>query len=324
MPKPRRQQIVLSETPYYHCVSRCVRRAFLCGEDKVTKKSFEHRRAWIEERLLFLSGVYTIDICSFAIMSNHSHIVVKINSETAKNLDDIEVLSRWHKIHYGTHLTRQYCKDQKLDLELMSTLIATVNIYRKRLSDLSWFMRDLNEYIARLANEEDKCTGRFWEGRFCSQPLLDDSALLACMVYSDLNPIRSGLAANVETSDHTSIQQRVNAALQGKQPSCLLPFTGGESLKEANGINFELQDYITLVDATGRSIREDKTGYISQNEKDILTKLGIEKENWVEITNNFEKHFKGAVGKESSLNTYLDNTQNKRRPNYHKVCKYFV
>ncbi|WP_068545411.1 transposase [Thalassotalea crassostreae] len=324
MPKPRRQQVVLSETPFYHCTSRCVRRAFLCGKDKASKKSFEHRRAWVEERLLFLSSVYLIDICAFAIMSNHSHVVVKVDVEKAERLSDIEVLYRWHKIHYGTQLTRQYCKNNQIDKHLTSTLGATIKVYRKRLCDLSWFMRDLNEYIARLANEEDKCTGRFWEGRFTSQALLDESALLACMVYCDLNPIRSGLAKTVQNSSYTSVQLRIKSALSGKQPSQLLPFTGGKSLNKTNGICFEINDYIALVETTGLSIRDDKAGYIDKNECNILSDLGIEEENWIEIAQNFESHFKGAVGKEASLNIYVKNTRYKRRPNHKNSQKYFA
>ncbi|MEW6996231.1 hypothetical protein AADZ86_00795 [Colwelliaceae bacterium BS250] len=226
MPKPRKQQIFLSETPYYHCVSRCVRRAFLCGKDAITQKSFEHRREWVQERLLFLSSVYTIDVCAFAVMSNHTHVVIKVDSKKSKRLTAKEVLERWHKIHYGTLLTRKFCDETCFDSTLIPTIKATARIYRERLSSLSWFMKDLNEYIARLENAEDNCTGRFWEGRFTSQDLLDDASLLTCMAYVDLNPIRAQMANDLKASDHTSVQLRIDSAIKG-----VLKPMGSERLK---------------------------------------------------------------------------------------------
>ncbi len=67
MTKARSQQVSLEDTPYYHCISRCVRRAFLCGEDHVTGENYEHRKSWVVEKLKELSEVFAIDICAYVI-----------------------------------------------------------------------------------------------------------------------------------------------------------------------------------------------------------------------------------------------------------------
>ena len=210
MPHPRYRQVSIDNTPYYHCVSRCVRRAFLCGADPVTGFDFEHRRQWIIDRIKLLSSVFAVELCAYAIMSNHYHIVLKVNVDQVMQWSDKEVARRWMQIFNGNLLVHQYLMKAELTKTDLKYVASTITTWRHRLCDLSWFMRCLNEPIARMANAEDHCTGRFWEGRFKSQALLDERALLACMAYVDLNPIRACMAKTPEDSDYTSIQERIN------------------------------------------------------------------------------------------------------------------
>ena len=296
MPKPRSQQISLLDTPNYHICSRTVRKAFLCGVDKETGVSFEHRRTWIEKRIFQLSQVFAIDICAHAIMHNHLHLVLHVDSEQVKNWSTSDVLERWHTLFKGTFLTQKYQNKQPLDKFQLAMVEDTADIYKKRLMDISWFMRSLNEPIARQANREDKCTGHFWEGRFKSQALLDEGALLSCMAYVDLNPVRADIAITPEQSNFTSIQLRIKSAIKGDQPKALMAFVGNEQKEKTTGIRFSLKDYLTLVDETGRIIRDDKRGAISQKAEKILARLHISDDNWLKLTTEFESVFTGAVG----------------------------
>ncbi|WCN13402.1 transposase [Marinomonas mediterranea] len=304
MPRPRNQQVSLSDTPYYHCISRCVRRAYLCGEDVVTGKSFEHRRGWIENRLLFLAQIFDIDVCAYAVMSNHIHVVLHVNAQDAKDWTTREVIERWHKLHKGTLLTQKYIRGEELPKAVMEMLEVTAETYRQRLMDISWFMRDLSEPIARQANFEDNCTGRFWEGRFKSQALLDEAALIACMAYVDLNPLRANIADTPETSQFTSVKKRVKSAKRAEQPQELMPFIGNERENQPTGIAFKLKDYFDLVDLTGRVVREDKRGSIDLSLSPILQRVGISHENWITIATQFESNSSSIVGAEASLKEY--------------------
>jgi REP element-mobilizing transposase RayT len=276
MPRARKTLVSLDATPYYHCVSRCVRRAFLCGEDKFSGKSFEHRRQWIEDRLLELAEAFAINIAAYAVMSNHYHVVLHINREMAQQWSAAEVIDHWHRLFKGSLLSQRYACGENLSRAERDALTEQVNEWRERLMTISWFMRCANEPIAREANHEDNATGRFWEGRFKSQALLDEKALLACMAYVDLNPIRAKMAKTPEQSDHTSIQQRINTQQPGhrdQQPEALLPFVGYPRKDMPQGLPFQLNDYLELVDWSGRILRDDKKGAIPDHLPDILQRL---------------------------------------------------
>jgi len=175
--------------------------------------------------------------------------------------------------------------------------------WRQRLASISWFMRCLNEPIARAANREDDVSGRFWEGRFKSQALLDEKALVACMAYVDLNPIRAKIAQSPETSAHTSIKRRIERAHATPLPnhldqlsSGLLPFAGNPRNDMPRGLPFSLSDYLELVDWSGRIIREDKKGQIPAQLPDILQRLELDSRHWLYLTQHFEHPFRQLVG----------------------------
>jgi len=196
----------------------------------------------------------------------------------------------------------------------IDTVLELAEVYRQRLYDLSWFMRTLNEDIARRANAEDGVKGRFWEGRFKSQALLDEPALLAALAYVDLNPIRAGIAESPEESDHTSIQERIRGASgEGNPKEVPKTQSGNEPRKsrdlppaplmpfDATGrtpwaIPFDFRDYLELVDWTGRAIRPDKRGFIPENAPKILGRLGIEPRQFIEYSGRMLKVFGTAVG----------------------------
>ena len=314
MPLPRKRQISLVDTPYYHCVSRCVRRAFLCGEDKLTGQSFEHRRQWVEDRLLRLARVFTIDVCAYAVMSNHTHVVLHIDSDAAKALSDIEVARRWQWIHQIPIIVQQFIDTQQMPRCQIqrSTLKETLSVYRHRLCDISWFMRELNEHIARQANKEDDCTGHFWEGRFKSQALLDEQALAACMVYVDLNPIRANIALTPQSSHHTSIKRRIENAREGYQPSNLQPFENNAAPHFCKHLPFKLDDYLALIDTTYRNTTKTQTTGIIATDNPILSRLVLNTPHWEALTHGFEDIFSVAAGTITSLEQFKANTQRKR------------
>lgn len=323
MPQSRKSQISLEDTPYYHCVSRCVRRAFLCGRDKLTGRSYEHRRQWVEDKLLLLPNIFAIDVCAYAVMNNHTHVVLHIDEKQTADWSAKEILERWHKLFKGTLLGQQFLAGKTLSNTELLTVEGIAKVYKSRLCDISWFMRVLNEGIARKANKEDECSGRFWEGRFKSQALLDEAALISCMAYVDLNPVRAKIAKTPEESNYTSIKQRIQHVLGNKQPSSLLPFLGNSQSVVVKGLAFCVKEYIELVDMTGRCIIEDRKGFIEPEQASILARLKITEHNWLIMTTCFTKTFHGAVGREELLEQYHERHQHKRRSNYQSCLKLF-
>jgi REP element-mobilizing transposase RayT len=209
---PRHEIVAHDIVGLYHCIVRCVRRAFLCGQDPASGKNHDHRKEWIRLRLQELAAIFGIDVCGYAVMSNHFHIVLRVRPDLAQDWSDEEVALRWRLLFPPRdEATGLQTEPGQHDLDIITSDPERVAELRKRLVSLSWFMRCLNEPIARAANKEDKCSGRFWQGRFRSVALLDEAAVLACSVYVDLNPIRAGVAVTPEESEFTSAFDRIRS-----------------------------------------------------------------------------------------------------------------
>lgn len=312
----RSDQINLAATPYYHCMTRCVRSSYLCGVNYEKNKDFSHRKDWIVERIQHLSSVLAIQVCSYAIMSNHYHLVLFVDLDKAKSWQPKDIIERWKQI-----FPKDAQKFEDLSKHLSQEKIdEKIALWRDRLMDVSWFMRCLNEKIARLSNKEDGCKGRFWEGRFKSQALLDEGALLSAMAYVDLNPIRADQAVAPEYSLHTSVHERIQILSkqlkcnhytgefksqinQTIQPQNLMPFLseGSKATNVSEVINFSLSDYLELIDQTGRVLRDDKAGKIPDTLIPILQRLNLNHTVWIDMVEGLEHGFTYAVGETTQL-----------------------
>jgi len=292
----RQSQISLQETPHYHCVSRCVRRAWLWGVDEYAGKDYSHRKEWVIDRLRTLSSIFAIDLCAYAVMSNHYHTVLYVDVPRALEWSEADVVERWAQLFKIPEWVKRY-QTGNVSLAEQDVARETISNWRQRLTDVSWYMRCTNEYLARRANAEDACAGRFWEGRFKSQALLDEAGLLTAMAYVDLNPIRAGIAATPEASAFTSIYARIKA-LQGERPQAppLRRFRE-HNQKPKHALPCTLTDYLHLIEWTGRCIRKGNRGHIDERLPPILTRLNIDAAAWAATMEPHGNVFGRAMGK---------------------------
>ena len=289
---------------WYHCISRCVRRAGLLGERGPDGLD---RKAWIERRLRQLAKIFAISVGGYAVLNNHLHLLLRIDVQRIANWSDEEVVRRWLKLFPPRGSKR---KPVAVTDELVQAKLANkqwVLTIRQRLCSLGWFMKCLKEPLARLVNREENCTGAFFEARYKSIAILDIEGLLSTGVYIDLNELAAGLAATPEESRHTSIGERVEhvqqqgrtddlrAALQGsiagsrasaglEDSLWLIPIEDRRQLdSEREGMveGFTLGNYLMLVEYTGRLVREGKAS-ISAELADVFQRLSISAEIWQE------------------------------------------
>jgi putative transposase len=325
MALPRSKYVQDGEEGVYHCYCRCVRRAFLCGFDKLTLRDFSHRKEWLIDRLRNLAAIFAIEVCAYAIMETHYHTILRTRPDTVALWSDREVATRWltlfprHRNLLGSPLP-----PPEKDINALTDQPERIAQLRQRLCSLSWFMGRLNEFVARAANKEDKVKGRFWESRFKCQVLLDEAAIASCMVYVDLNPIRAGLAATPEESDFTSIQQRIHAWRETTMASAEIAAVTDEATQISMHVGNDwlcpirsdtrrrgilpmtTAEYFDLLDKSGRMTRSDKHGSINADLAPILLRIGAKPEAWCETVLRFGSKFRLAAGLVSSLRAFAD------------------
>ncbi len=297
-----RARIVDSPTSgFYHCISRCVRRAFLCGD------KHDYRRQWIEQRLAELLDVFAIEACAYAIMSNHLHLIVKTDPKAARALTDLEVARRWLKLYPAELQRRKQAADRpaharRIETAYLESLVADhrrIARWRARLASISWFNKLLKEPIARRANREDDCTGYFWEGRFKSSRLLDQAAVLACMVYVDLNPMRAGMARALQECSFTSILHRLKVLRRPGQrkksrrtPRSRIKLT---LIPISTLFNLSTSEYVSLVGATGGAPTDNRDHH------GTLTEMGIDPDIWATTIGRTIDWIGTAIGRTRDL-----------------------
>ena len=328
----RKEVILNGEEAFYHCIARCVRRAFLCGYDRFTGNSYDHRKLWIKNRIKELSDVFVIDICGYSVMSNHLHIILRTRPDLVEDMPSEDVAKRWYKL-FPKRRNKNGLPEEPTDIEISAITNdeGKLNELRERLGSISWFMRCINEYIAKLSNKEDKCKGRFWEGRFSCQRILDEAGLLACMTYVDLNPVRAKIELTPEESTYTSGCDRIKAK-QAKEKLKILEKQNLLSKSSDNEVNnnkikevihtsesdgwlnpisenrdkkgilsIGLDEYIEILDITGREIKEGGKGYIPNHLKPIFERLEINEERWVKTVKSYGTIFYRVAGKVDSI-----------------------
>ena len=293
--KYSRSHLIDPSSGTYHVCSRCVRKSFLFGIDAQTGKDFSHRRKWIEQRITELSQLFTISVYAYAIMSNHYHLVLNVEHE---DLSDEVVADRWLQLCPGREALRE--REDGLDLQKVALLAdpLRLEVIRARLSSISWFMRFINEPLARMANREDECTGRFWEGRFRSQALLDEASILACMVYVDLNPVRAGMSQSLDECEFTSIKRRleetsVDDPMTALGKHCVIP-----SISEIT-----LDNYLELVVWTQDSQSALGRGLNARVSR-CLTHSHTNKDSWFMDHLPKPETWQRAVGSRENLTVY--------------------
>ena len=323
------------EVAIVHVMNRTVRRCYLLGDDPVSGKNYDHRKEWLESELKRLAAGFGIDLLCYAIMSNHFHLILRSRPDVVATWDDSEVARRWLTLcPLRKDASGRAQEPTEFELNMIRKNASKLKAIRLRLSDISWWMRLLSQNIGQRANKEDEEVGKFWQARYRAVRLLDETAILACAAYVDLNPIRAAMAETLETSDFTSVQRRTESIKQQVKtdrtrtnskrkesvrrpddhlapleiderrsatgPNC---HRGGCRASDKGFLPMPTAAYIDLLDWTARQIRKGKHGSTPKFAKPIFERLGIGSEVWCELVREFGRLFMTVAGKPHEIDS---------------------
>jgi hypothetical protein len=282
-----------------------------------------------------LAAIFGLDILGYVVMSNHLHVVVRTRPDVVREWSDEQAARRWWNL-FPARRDRSGSPANPTEQELKAISIDKSGLKerRRRLADISWFMRCLAEPIARRANREDDAKGRFWDGCFRAVPLLDEAAIAACMVYVDLNPVRAGISESVATCEFTSARARLEdyrVASREKSPD--LQSYRLEHGQHANWVSplplqpdfpavreipalrrashrgclpMTLKQYLCLLEFTAKSDPWNDKKHPVGDVFDVLEHLQLDAQSWLRSVWDFGKLFRDAAGRPESRRAFRE------------------
>jgi hypothetical protein len=338
MRKARCEVIDPAEVNVVHVSSRTVRRCFLFGHDALTGKNFDHRKVWIEEWLQHFAAHFGIDLLTFAVMSNHFHLILRNRPDVVATWDDTEVARRWMMIcPHRTDKVGKPLPPSEAELNTIRNCPLKLEQTRQRLADVSWWMRLMCQRIATRSNREDNASGRFFEERYKAIRLVDEASVLACSAYVDLNPIRAAMSQTIEASDHTSVQRRIAAmrdensrkrqsdstdrpkveSIRRPVDAFLCPLSidartdrigpdvspNPARCSDKGYLPMSVLDYVELLDWTARQVRSGKRGKTPECLPPVVVRLGLSSAAWRELVCGFSRLFHHVAGSPETIDS---------------------
>jgi len=218
MRRLRRNTICLDECSCYHVITRCTRQLHLLADEEGGRDEGAQRKDFLLQQLKRLATFTAVGVAGFSVMDNHLHLLLKVDTESARGWSDREVVRRWLGLHPPRDGYRQRVavEDAHIDAVLDDPDPERVASLREKLMSISQFMKELKQEVTQTINRMDDTVGSLWAGRFKSHRVTDEAQLLTTLAYIDLNPFAAGLCESPESARHTSLAAR----LHGSDETC--------------------------------------------------------------------------------------------------------